>query len=115
MLAGLLACLLADMSASIIAGPSDSSFADKPEFASSERALVVAVFFVEDLDAEVDAFVADRAGWSGDDLADVARARLPQNAQRASSLLSSRCPSLSSCLATSRAALASCSNAEARV
>jgi len=29
------------------------------------------VFFVEDLDAEVDAFVADRAGWSGDDLADV--------------------------------------------
>ena len=29
------------------------------------------MFFVEDLDAEVDAFVADRAGWSRDDLADV--------------------------------------------
>jgi hypothetical protein len=38
------------------------------------RELVVAVFFVEDLDAEVDAFVADCAGWSGDDFVDVAGA-----------------------------------------
>jgi len=43
-------------------------------------ALVVAVFFVEDLDAEVDAFVADRAGWSGDDLADVTGALAAERA-----------------------------------
>jgi hypothetical protein len=44
------------------------------------------------------------------------RAGLPQNAQLASSLLSSRgSSSLSSCLATCRAALPSSSNAEARV
>jgi hypothetical protein len=35
---------------------------------------VVAEVVVEDLHAEVDAFVADRAGWSGDDLLDVAGA-----------------------------------------
>lgn len=38
------------------------------------------MFFVEDLDAEVDAFVADRAGWSGDDLADVAGALAAEGA-----------------------------------
>jgi hypothetical protein len=41
---------------------------------------VVAEFFFEDLDAEGDAFVADRAGWSGDDLADVAAALAAERA-----------------------------------
>jgi hypothetical protein len=44
----MLACLLADMSVSLIAGPSDSFFADKQGLRHLSASPVVAVFFVED-------------------------------------------------------------------
>jgi hypothetical protein len=57
------------------------------------------VFFVEDLDAEVDAFVADRAGWSGDDLADVAGALAAEGAAGEFAAQFALSSSFSSCLA----------------